>query len=121
MKPQILVVDDSPDFRLLIRIYLQRAFDVDVIEAVSAPEAISILQSDKIQLVICDFLMSPQTGLVVFQYLQLNPEIHSRFIMFSAYLDQMDYTERSEMVAISKPDFQKLLRKVDELGVAHGQ
>jgi CheY-like chemotaxis protein len=120
VKPQILVVDDSADFRLLIRLQLLRNFDVDVIEASSALEAISILENDEnIQLIICDYMMEQFTGLEVFHFLQHHPEIHAGFIMFSAAVDYINRAERNQIITISKPNFRELLDTVDSMGVAH--
>lgn len=121
MKPRILVVDDNPDYRLLIRLQLIRAFDVEVVEAESGVEAISKVQADNFQLIICDYMMPGFTGVEVFHYLQHHPEIHAGFIMFTAAVDSISRSEREAMIAIPKSNFPKLLNTIGSLGVAHAR
>lgn len=69
MKPRILVVDDEPQIRSMLRDGLTRA-GFDVSEAPDGKEAIEILRKDSFDVVIADILMPEKDGLEVIMYLQ---------------------------------------------------
>ncbi len=59
----ILIVDDSPDMRLLIKTLLNNAGYKDVIVCGSAEEAIKILEGKKIDLILMDIMMPGIDGI----------------------------------------------------------
>lgn len=61
---RVLVVDDNPDHRTLIRLRLQHS-GVEVCEAGSGEEALDRL--DRVQLVLCDYQLPGMNGLEVLQ------------------------------------------------------
>jgi CheY-like chemotaxis protein len=69
MKQRILVVDDEPQIRSMLREWLTRA-GYDVSEASDGKEAIETLRKDLFDLVIADILMPEKDGLEVIMYLQ---------------------------------------------------
>lgn len=69
MKHRILVVDDEPQIRSMLRDSLTRA-GFDVSEASDGKEAIETLRKELFDLVIADILMPEKDGLEVIMYLQ---------------------------------------------------
>ncbi len=69
MKPRILVVDDEPQIRSMLRDSLGRA-GFDVSEASDGKEAIEILRKNSFDVVVADILMPEKDGLEVIMYLQ---------------------------------------------------
>ena len=68
---QILVVDDSPTIRRMVRASLARAFpDVEFLEAGSGLEAIERLAVGAIALVVLDLNMPDMHGLEVLQFVR---------------------------------------------------
>jgi len=68
---QILIVDDEPDIRALIRIHLERA-GLETIEAESGRQAIERIQEYPIELLILDLMMDDGNGFEVLNYLREN-------------------------------------------------
>jgi len=68
---RILIVDDEPDIRSLIRIHLERA-GLQTIEAESGRQAIERLQEHTIALTILDLIMDNGNGFEVLHYLRDN-------------------------------------------------
>ncbi|NHN33071.1 response regulator transcription factor [Paenibacillus agricola] len=66
---QILIVDDEPDIRALIRIHLERA-GLQIIEAESGRQAIERIQEHPIELIILDIMMDDGNGFEVLHYLR---------------------------------------------------
>lgn len=66
---QILVVDDEPDIRTLIRMHLERV-GMRVIEAASGRQAIETLREQPIELMILDLMMDDVNGFEVLQYVR---------------------------------------------------
>lgn len=62
-KPNILIVDDEPDIRDILKITLSD--DYDVIEASNGPDAISIIKTKSPNFVLLDYKMPGMTGLEV--------------------------------------------------------
>ncbi len=69
MKPRILVVDDEPQIRSMLRDTLTRA-GFEVSEASDGKEAIETLRKNAFDVVIADILMPEKDGLEVIMYLQ---------------------------------------------------
>jgi len=65
---QILVVDDEPDIRSLIRIHLERT-GLQVIEAESGRQAIERLKESHVKLMILDLMMDDGNGFEVLHHL----------------------------------------------------
>ncbi len=66
---QILIVDDEPQIRQLIRMHMERA-GYQIIEANSGRQAIKQIQDYNIGLIILDLMMDEGTGFEVLRYLQ---------------------------------------------------
>jgi len=66
---QILIVDDEPEIRMLIRMHLERE-GMQITEAESGRQAIARLQEHHIALVILDIMMDDGNGFEVLHYLQ---------------------------------------------------
>jgi len=73
MHPKILVVEDNDRNRRLIRIVLT-AKGYDVIEAVTAEEAIVFLKENQIDLILMDIQLPKMDGLQLTQKIKNNPE-----------------------------------------------
>lgn len=69
MKRRVLVVDDEPEIRQMIREALSRA-GYDVTEAADGKAAIEALRKHPFDVVISDILMPEKDGLEVIMYLQ---------------------------------------------------
>lgn len=69
MKQRILVVDDEPQIRSMLREWLTRV-GFDVSEASDGKEAIETLRRELFDVVIADILMPEKDGLEVIMYLQ---------------------------------------------------
>lgn len=69
MKRRILVVDDEPQIRDMLRESLTRA-GYEVLEAPDGKQAIEMLRKQTFDIVISDILMPEKDGLEVIMYLQ---------------------------------------------------
>lgn len=66
---QILIVDNEPEIRKLIRIHLEQA-QLKILEASSGRQAIQCLQENNVELLILDLMMNDGDGFEVLHYLQ---------------------------------------------------
>jgi CheY-like chemotaxis protein len=69
MKRRILVVDDEPQIRSMLRTWLERS-GYEVTEAGDGKQAIDTLRKEPFDVVIADILMPEKDGLEVIMYLQ---------------------------------------------------
>src|SRR3989344_3270840 len=115
-KARIFIVEDSPDSVLLIRIYLEKTFDCDLTFAKSGDDAIEILKKgSQFDMIICDFMMRPGTGLDVLSFLNSN-DIKVPFILYSAHArDLQAYKSEACKAVIDKIKVNDLMRIVSEL------
>lgn len=106
---RILVVDDEPDMRLLLRAFLERR-GWDVTEAASGEEAIDACRGADFDAVVLDQRMGGATGIETARRL-LDLGIGRPVAVFSAYLDAEVEAEASEIgiAAIAKSDIGRLL------------
>jgi len=69
MKRRILIVDDEPQIRNMLRDWLTRS-GFDVVDAPDGKQAIEILRRESFDVVVADILMPEKDGLEVIMYLQ---------------------------------------------------
>jgi threonine synthase len=72
--PRIVVVDDSPEARRLIRRILQSQGDFEIFEATNGIEAIELVTKERPDLVILDLMMPEVDGFAVLDVLRGNLE-----------------------------------------------
>lgn len=85
----VLVVDDQPDLRLLMRTMITASNDglECTSEAASGEEAVAYLEDRDVTVVVLDQMMPGMTGLeAAREILARRPD--QRIILFSAYLDE---------------------------------
>src|SRR5579863_2919508 len=67
---KVLIVDDSKAMRMILARALRRAYpDSAIIEAANGPDALALLQSIVVYLVLCDWNMPEMSGLALLQEL----------------------------------------------------
>ncbi len=108
----ILVVDDEPEYRMIMRSVLM-AEGYDVLLAEHGEEALEKLKEAKVDLVISDIYMPVMDGIKFHRTVRATPEIDTLpFLFVSAYDDQ------HTLDAVKDPRFEGFLRKarpVEEL------
>ena len=81
---KVLLVDDDPDLRSLYRLVLRQA-GLEVIEAESGKQALSLAQTEKPDLVLLDVMMPEMDGYEVCRRLRADPQTASLpILLFSA-------------------------------------
>ena len=76
VRPRILLVDDEPEFRLLLNYYL-KTMEVDIVEAENGVEAINEVEKKMPHLIISDIEMPVMNGLELVRRLQNGGETKS--------------------------------------------
>ncbi|MEW6067596.1 MAG: response regulator [Nitrospirota bacterium] len=71
--PTILIVDDSPTMRQLIKFALKRIANSRVIEASDGVDALKKLSSEKIDIILSDINMPLMNGIQLVSHLKENP------------------------------------------------
>ena len=71
--PRILIADDSPTIRKMVRASLQTLDDTEFLEAASGLEAIEQLAIAAVQLVVLDLNMPDMHGVDVLRFLRSHP------------------------------------------------
>ncbi len=101
----ILVVDDEPEFRIIMRSVL-RAEGMDVILAEHGQEALEKLKETKFDLVITDIYMPVMDGIKLHRAVRAMPEFEKLpFLFVSAYDDQ------HTVEAVKDPRYEGFFRK----------
>jgi threonine synthase len=70
----VLVVDDTPEARRLIRRILQSQGDFDILEATNGREAIELANRERPDLIILDLMMPEVDGFAALDELRSKPE-----------------------------------------------
>lgn len=89
-RPLVLVVDDVPDICESLQVVIESALHYPVLTALSAPEAIAILEtlrSEDLNLILADYRMDPMDGLAFLQEARKSHPDVPRVLM-TAYPDQ---------------------------------
>jgi CheY-like chemotaxis protein len=85
--PKILIIDDDPQLLELLTITLQRAIRCEIYTAATGQDAIQILSSMEMDLVVSDLAMPVVDGWTLFLWLAKNqPLLVHRFLLVSGAL-----------------------------------
>ena len=88
-KIKILVVDDDPQIRRLVKVTLQSKFNFEILEAENGVTALQKIETEKPFLVILDIMMPELNGLELIEKLKSNEAIKDvPIIMCSAVNDR---------------------------------
>jgi CheY-like chemotaxis protein len=114
---RILVADDEPAIRMLLRFFLERR-GYDVIEASSAAEIFRILETERPDVLLLDIHLGSEDGLAIGAGLRQERQYSSLTIVFmSGVTDQVEIGRLSRqwnLPILVKPfDFDALLRAID--------
>lgn len=60
--PQILIVDDEEDFRIILREFLKKRFECNISETNNVEEALNLMQKNKFDLIFLDIKMPRRSG-----------------------------------------------------------
>lgn len=108
-KDKVLVVDDNDDFRFLIRNKLEKAFPIEVIEAINVSDAISKIKSHNFRLIVCDLMMPDGTGLEVHAYLENQSDSEAAFVLVTAGHQALSQSQLGKIVMVEKPNLDQLI------------
>jgi CheY-like chemotaxis protein len=115
-QPRVLVCDDEPSMRELLKIVLSRDYEVG--EAADGFEALELVRKLEPDVVVLDVMMPGQTGLQVLDEVRRDPALaHTHVIMITAW----DHVEPAARAAgadrfLLKPfDAEELRKAVEEL------
>ena len=117
---QVLIVDDLPSTRLILRDMLEQIGFKNICEAADGKDALKKLQQTPTQLVLCDQKMERMTGLEFLNVIRKEPTLKGvPFIVISAHQERhlIDGAQHLGASAyIPKPvDFEALKASVESL------
>ena len=106
----VLVVDDEPDLRRIVRRALERDGH-HVVEAESATAALQVVQGPAgPDAVVCDVLMPGKSGIALYdELLRLNPTLAGKVIFLTGAANDRGVHDRIEALGVP------LLAKLDDL------
>jgi CheY-like chemotaxis protein len=115
---RIVLVDDEPGIRKILRLFLEME-GYSVYEAITASQAISVIEKEKPDLVILDVILCGQTGFEVCEWVKSNPQTRDIIVfLFTALNQEHDYREGQRVgcdVYLTKPQNPKdIVEKVKE-------
>jgi two-component system cell cycle response regulator len=119
---RILIIDDTPEFILMMRFRLE-ANGYEVVEAHTGPDGLTMAETHGPGLVLLDVVMPDMDGFEVLAKIKATPATaHIPVVMLSAKADQAVKDRASELAAsafVTKPcDSAKLLSTISEHFVA---
>ena len=115
-KIKVLIVDDESDIREMLAFSVDGVIACDLLTAHNGEEAIKILTSNEIDLIICDYNMPIKNGGEVYHYL-IESEKNCKFVLCSSDGPEQfpDFHNRSHLFGhLEKPNIIKGLRDIIE-------
>jgi two-component system NtrC family sensor kinase len=116
MSGRVLVVDDEPDVRFMLRAFLE-SDDIEVLEASSGPKALELLEQDSaFDAVVLDHRMPLMTGIEFARILDERGP-HPPLVLFSGYLapDVIEDAGNLNLAFVPKRDLPRLLQEISAL------
>ena len=99
--PRILVVDDEPDIRTLLRISLERAEGMEVVVVASGAEALTTLGTDAFDLVLLDVMMPAMDGFETLERIRALPRGEEVAVVFLTARTQERDMERYHAAGVA--------------------
>lgn len=82
----IAIADDSPEFRTIIRLFLEYADDIVIVgEAKNGREVLDLLNHMLPDILLLDIRMPKMSGIEVLKHLQAQPSAMPKVIVMTAY------------------------------------
>ena len=114
----ILICDDEPSLRELMRLSLETGAGYSFVEAGDGSEAIETLESARPDLILLDVMMPGTNGIAVLEHLRADPELSDiPVIVVSAFASPVDRQRAFEAGAtrfVKKPFDPEALRSLVE-------
>ena len=114
----ILICDDEPSLRELMRLSLETGAGYSFVEAGDGSEAIETLESARPDLILLDVMMPGPNGIAVLEHLRADPELsQTPVIVVSAFASPADRQRAFEAGAtrfVKKPFDPEALRSLVE-------
>ena len=102
-KNKVLLVEDAPDVRRIMKAYLEKAMGCEVQEAADGIEALERISAGTFDLVVSDLIMPRMTGLELLSVIRRNPSTAGLpVIILTAQDEQLD---RSKAFALGLNDY----------------
>jgi CheY-like chemotaxis protein/HPt (histidine-containing phosphotransfer) domain-containing protein len=116
---RILIVDDDPDVREIVRTYISDVFRVNISEASDGIEAWDHLETQPFDLILSDLKMPRMNGITLLEKLR-NDNIKIPFIIISGFSERHDMIEFIRLGAfgfIEKPIYPENLIQIVQNGL----
>jgi twitching motility two-component system response regulator PilH len=115
---RVLIVDDEAGIRKILRLFLELE-GYSVYEAITATQAVSVIQKERPDLVILDVILCGQTGFEMCEWMKNNPETRDIIVFLFTALNQEHDLEEGKRVRcdlyLTKPQNPKdIVEKVKE-------
>lgn len=109
----VLVVDDEADTRLLVSRYISACFGCEIFQASSGAEAVLMLETLQVDIVLCDYDMPNMTGIEVARSL-VDASITSKIVFYTGTdLQQLDLSHKDvDFFAVNKPHINSLAQHI---------
>ncbi len=93
-RPKVLVVDDEPAIRTIVKRTLEIQLHAEVMIAQNGEEASKLIERNSFHLIISDMQMPIMTGLDLYQWIQINaPHLTDHFFIISGDLGSSSVAE----------------------------
>jgi CheY-like chemotaxis protein len=115
---RVLIVDDEAGIRKILRLFLEIE-GYSVYEAITASQAVSVIQKEKPDLVVLDVILCGQTGFELCEWVKNSPETRDIIVFLFTALNQEHDLEEGKRVGcdlyLTKPQNPKdIVEKVKE-------
>ncbi|MGB0717382.1 MAG: response regulator [Phycisphaerae bacterium] len=112
----VLVVDDNPQNLELLEVYLEGMENIEVLSATNGLEAMDLVASNQVDLILLDIMMPKMSGFEVCRKLKADPQTRDIVIVMVTALNETGDIERAAECGtddyISKPIDRKALTEL---------
>ena len=91
----VLIVEDTPQHRELLEVYLEDLPEVETISAANGIEALEMVNRHKPELILLDIMMPKMSGFEICRHLKNNPETRDTLVIMITALNETGDIERA--------------------------
>ena len=107
----ILICDDETEILEGLS-FLFRRLNIEITTCESGRAAISLIESQSFDIIVCDYMMPDLTGEDVLNFLNMNPKnFPGLFIFFSAHFNLLGFSQE-DVIVIPKPEINTLIVEI---------